>query len=82
MLKIENMSAVKLVKQCFTGMFHRRSKHIEVCHYFVREKFNEGRLTVEHIAGHEEGADILTKSLDKNRFERLRDKLGVREISV
>ena len=77
-LKIDNMSSVKLVKN---PTFHRRSKHIEVRHYFVREKFDEGRLTVEHIPGVEQVADILTKPLNKSRFQMLRDVLGVKCIS-
>ena len=77
-LKIDNMSAVKFVKN---PTFHRRSKHIEVRHYFVREKFDEGRLTVEHIPGVEQVADILTKPLNKSRFQMLRDVLGVKCIS-
>ena len=77
-LKIDNLSAVKLVKNL---TFHRRSKHIEVRHFFVREKFDEGRLTVEHIPGVEQVADILTKPLNKSRFQMLRDILGVKCIS-
>ena len=71
------MSAVKLVKN---PAFLKRSKHIEVHHYFVREKFIDGRLTVEHISGNEQIVDIVTKSLHKNRFQVLTDMLGVTDI--
>ena len=73
------MSAVKLAKN---QAFHKRSKHIEVRHYFVREKSIEGRLTVEHTSGNEQIADILTKSLHKNRFQVLTVMLGVTDIWV
>jgi len=78
-LKVDNMSAVRLMK---SPVFHKRSKHIEVRHYFVREKFNEGKLDVKHIAGQEQVADILTKPFQKTRFELLRDMLGIRDIRV
>ncbi len=74
-LKVDNMSALKLVKN---PTFHKRSKHIEVRHYFVREKYEEGLLTVEHISGDSQVADIFTKPLQKNRFQCLRPQLGLR----
>ena len=78
-LKMDNKSAVKLVKN---PAFHKRSKHIEVRYYFVREKFEEGRLTVEHVAGDEQVADILTKSVNKNRFQMLMVWYGILEFNV
>ncbi len=74
LIMIDNMSALKLIKN---PSFHKRSKHIEVRHYFVREKFEEGQLAVEHIAGVNQLADILTKPLDKPRFQCMRDMLGL-----
>ncbi len=76
-LMVDNMSAIKLVKN---PVFHKRSKHIEVRHYFVREKVDEGQLVVEHVPGDSQVADILTKPLGKNRFQQLRDMLGMGNI--
>jgi hypothetical protein len=58
-LLMDSMRAVKLVKN---PIFHKRSKHIEV-RYFVRQKVEEGQLTVEHVPNYRQLADILTKPL-------------------
>ncbi|BET03511.1 Hydra magnipapillata [Nesidiocoris tenuis] len=73
-MRIDNASALKLVKY---PEFHWRTKHIEIRHYFVWEKYQEGALDVEHIEGENQIADILTKPLRKVRFATLRSKLGV-----
>jgi hypothetical protein len=75
LLFVDNMSAIKLIKN---PVFHKRSKHIEVRHFFVREKVAEGVLTVEHISGTEQIADILTKPLPRATFVKLRDMLILR----
>lgn len=73
-LLIDNMSAVKLVKN---PVFHKRSKHIEVRHFFVREKVEEGQLTVEHVPSESQLADILTKPLCRDTFVKIRELLGI-----
>ena len=73
-LYIDNASAVKLAKN---PEFHARSKHIQIRHLFVREKFTENVLKIEHIEGKSQPADICTKALERVRFEMLRLKLGV-----
>lgn len=47
MLIIDNASAIKLVKN---PEFHKSSKHVEVRYYFVREKYREGVINVQHVA--------------------------------
>lgn len=76
-LNIDNMSALRLVKN---PVFHKRSKHIEVRHYFVREKYQEGKLDVVHVPSEEQIADIMTKSLPRCRFSYLRRKIGLCEV--
>jgi hypothetical protein len=73
-LFMDNLSTVKLSEN---QAFHKRSKHIEVRHYFVREKVEEGRLVVEYIPGTEQIADILTKPLPASRFREMRLGLGL-----
>jgi Reverse transcriptase (RNA-dependent DNA polymerase) len=73
-LLIDNMSTVKLVKN---PIFHKRSKHIEVRHFFVREKVEEGQLIVEHVPSGSQLADILTKPLCRDLFVKLRGLLGI-----
>lgn len=73
-LFVDNASAEKLIKN---PEFHKRSKYIEIRHYFVRERYLEGTLNVEHLEGENQVADLLTKAIMRVRFERLRDMTGL-----
>jgi len=76
-LYIDNAGAVKLSKN---PAYHRKSKHIEVRHFYVREKFLDGELGLEHIEGAEQLADLLTKPLERVQFEMLRSEIGAQKI--
>ncbi|KAG5873098.1 hypothetical protein JTB14_035250 [Gonioctena quinquepunctata] len=69
-LRVDNSSAIKLAKN---PEFHKRSKHIEMRYHFVREKYQEGVIKIEHIDGQKQIADIMTKPLPRIRFEILRN---------
>ena len=69
-LLMDNMSAMKLVKN---PIFHKRSKHIDVRYFFVREKYEEGILQPVHVSSENQAADVLTKALGRIQMKRLCD---------
>lgn len=73
-LYIDNESAKKLVKN---PVFHRRTKHIDVAYHYIREKYDDGILSVESVSSHDQLADGFTKALPKSRFEYLRAMIGM-----
>jgi hypothetical protein len=54
---------------------HEKSKHIDIAIHWVRNAISEGHLYVEWVSTHEQQADILTKALPKDTFQRLRELL-------
>ena len=70
----DNLSSIYLTAN---PAFHKRSKHFEKHYHYVRERVALGSLTVKHIPGHLQLADIFTKSLPIRPFASLRFKLGV-----
>jgi len=74
LLLVDNNSAVKLAKN---PEFHKRTKHIAVKHFFVRERVIEGAIAIEHVDGEDQVADVFTKPLGFARFTKLRGLLGV-----
>ena len=56
---------------------HKRSKHIGMRHHFLREKVEDGTISLDHVRSEENLADVLTKGLPKDVFEKHRENLGV-----
>jgi len=73
-LYIDNAGAIKLAKN---PEYHKRSKHIEVRHFYVRERYLKGDITIEHIDGRKQLADLLTKPIERVRFEMLCREIGI-----
>jgi hypothetical protein len=52
-----------------------RSKHLAIKYHWFRSKLKIGRIEVKHIASEDNLADILTKPLSREVFERLRKRI-------
>ncbi|GAU31266.1 hypothetical protein TSUD_153410 [Trifolium subterraneum] len=72
----DNQSAVLLAHN---PILHSRTKHMEIDVFFVREKVLVKQLTVVHIPGTTQLADVLTKPVSTDKFLSMRSKLNVRD---
>ncbi|XP_010419640.1 PREDICTED: uncharacterized protein LOC104705350 [Camelina sativa] len=73
-LYCDNLSAVYLTANL---AFHKKSKHFANHYHYVRKKVALGTVLIKHIPGHEQIADIFTKSFPVRPFTDLQYKLGV-----
>lgn len=73
-LLIDNQSAIRLIKN---PELHQRSKHIDVRFHFVRELYEKDVFDIEYVNTEFQVADICTKPLAKERYEKLRKSLVI-----
>lgn len=76
-IRIDNQSAIALTRN---PVFHGRSKHIHARFHFIRECVERGQVTVEHVSGDQQKADILTKALGRIKHKEMRDLIGMQEV--
>ena len=58
-----------------------RTKHIDIAYNFVYEKVQDHVVELKYIPTKEQIADIFTKALPRETFEKFRDMLGLRKFS-
>ena len=73
----DNQSAICMTKN---PQFHGRSKHVDIKYHFVRDEVKKGTINIQYCRSENMIADMLTKSLFADRFEKLRDMAGVKEL--
>jgi hypothetical protein len=56
-------------------VFHQRTKHIDVKYHFVRERVESGEVKLVYVTTTDQLADLLTKPLERVRFEALRKQV-------
>lgn len=74
----DSSSTIKLSKN---PVMHGRSKHIDVRYHFLRNLTREGLIDLVHYGSKDQLADIMTKPLKTDDFQRLRALLGVCDIT-
>lgn len=70
----DNQGAQKLSAN---PVHHKRSKHIDVRHHFIRDTVGQGLISVKHVSTDEMLADVLTKGLPNSKHKFLVSKLGL-----
>jgi hypothetical protein len=64
-LLCDNESAIKIAHN---PLQHNKTKHIEICHHFIRDHVNRGEINLSYVGTQDQPADIFTKPLDEARF--------------
>ena len=68
----DNQGAISLIKNPIVS---NRSKHIDVKHHFIREKFTAKCIEVIHVGTDDNVADVFTKPVTRNKLQRFRKML-------
>jgi hypothetical protein len=70
----DNHSTIHLAKN---SSFHLRSKDIDVRYHWIRDTLNDKLLTLEKIHTDDNGLDMLTKALTREKLETCRSITGM-----
>ena len=73
-IKCDNISVISISKNLIQ---HSRTKHIEIIHHFLRDRAQNGDITLEIVSTKDQLADIFTKPLSEKQFVDIRRQLGV-----
>ncbi|GJS73049.1 RNA-directed DNA polymerase, eukaryota [Tanacetum coccineum] len=77
LIMCENKGAIDLSKNLIQ---YSRTKHIEICHHFLRDNVQKGNISIEKVASEDNIADIFTKPLKREVFNYSRLGLGMMEL--
>ena len=72
----DSQSAIHLSKN---STFHSRSKHIDINYHWIRDVLESKQLYLEKIHTSENGSNMLTKCLPKEKLECCRHREGLVE---
>ena len=73
---MDNQGAIAFAKN---AQFSQRTKYVDIKYHFIRDLIEEGTIKLHYVASENNKADILTKALDRVKFEKLRIELGVKD---
>ncbi|GKD91603.1 hypothetical protein Tco_1367110, partial [Tanacetum coccineum] len=70
-------AGASLYKKSTTGVFHSKTKHIEIRHHFIRDSNEKKLIQMIKIHTDQNVADLLTKAFDVGRFQYLIASIGM-----
>jgi hypothetical protein len=68
----DNKGCIDLSKN---PVHHKRTKHIDIQYHYVRERVESREVQLVQCASEKNIADIFTKALTKDKFQRLKKEL-------
>uniref|UniRef100_A0A1X7V1B3 Reverse transcriptase Ty1/copia-type domain-containing protein n=1 Tax=Amphimedon queenslandica TaxID=400682 RepID=A0A1X7V1B3_AMPQE len=72
----DNQSAICLSKN---PQYHSRSKQIDIKYHYIRDQVKDGIINVQYCKTDDIIADMMTKGLHGDQFEKLRKMAGAVE---
>ena len=76
-IKEDNQGTIAIARN---PVSHSRTKHIDIKYHYVRETILDGYVTLEYCSTEQMIADLLTKPLTRDRFETLRNLMGLESL--
>lgn len=73
----DNTSAISITKN---PVLHSKTKHIELRYHFIRDLVEKQILELSFVPTKTQLADLFTKALDTERFQELRNALGIQDL--
>jgi hypothetical protein len=70
----DNQGAICIAKN---PVFHKRTKHIQIRYHFVREAVEDKTIALVYCRTDDMLADIFTKALTREKFQTLREGMGL-----
>jgi hypothetical protein len=72
---VDNKSAIELANN---HIYHERSKHIDERFHFIREHVKNDNMEMTHVASSDQVANMFTKSLPTELFNKFKKLLEMR----
>lgn len=73
-IKCDNKACIAIAKN---PVHHGRTKHIDIKYHFIRDLVSKDVVRLEYCASADQLADIMTKSVDLQKFVKFRKQMGV-----
>lgn len=76
----DHLSTIAMTKNL---LFHNKTKHIDICHQFIRNLIEDGFIIFYHYPSDDEIVDIFTKPLlPKDHFSYPQSQLRVQTLDI